>query len=137
MNSKKYLGLLTFICLLFIFSCSSDDAEECAVGFSGANCEVYCNQGIPGTWNVTDIRPIGCTLLSYQFELGSGDNIISMTLDEGDRLLTGNGLLQDDCSEMTYTVSNGATIVSGTIVFTDNTLEDRSGLGCLIYATKQ
>lgn len=138
-SSMKYIHLLSGLTLLIFIallqSCGGD--EVCPDGFSGSDCETHCSEDIFGTWNVTNIQPAFCDLLSYEIGVGSSTSILSISLDDGTRTLTGNGLLDADCSEMTYTVSSGSTILSGAIQFTGNTMEDRSDLGCLITAEKQ
>ncbi len=131
---RKVVGSILTVCIILLLSCGD---EECLDGFSGSDCETFCSADIFGTWNVTDIQPAFCTLSNYEFGSGISNTIISVSLDDGTRTLTGEGLLDSDCSSMTYTVSAGGTIVSGSITFNGSSMEDRSDLGCLISAAKQ
>ena len=134
MNPTKILHVLALLCTIGILQSCGDD---CPDGTSGADCEPDCREGILGMWNVTDIQPAFCTLLSYEFGTRTTDSFIAISIDDGSRVLTGEGLLDSDCSEMTYTVSQGGTIVSGSITFDGNILTDRSDLGCLFTASRQ
>jgi hypothetical protein len=127
MKCIKLLSLFALYMGVILFQSCGDDAEK----------DVSCNDDILSVWTVTNIQPSFCTLLSYEISTGSSNNILSITLDDGTRKLTGSGLLGADCAEMTYTVSAGSTIESGSITFDGNTLVDMSTLGCLFSATKQ
>lgn len=149
---KLFFVLASFVSVVLFNSCGDDACKDvtclnggdciegicdCPEGFVGSDCGTSCGDVIFGTWNVTDIRPIGCTLLTYEFGTGISSNIISVTLDDGTRVLDGEGLLDADCTALTYTVSGNGDIVSGSITFNGSTLIDMSGLGCLITAVKQ
>lgn len=110
---------------------------DCPEGFAGSDCGTNCGDMIFGVWTVTDILPVGCTVLTYEFGTGTSASILSVILDDGTKKFTGNGLLDPDCEEMTYTVSGGGVIVSGAITFDGAELIDKSDFGCLIYADKQ
>lgn len=144
-------SLLAFTFL--IYSCGSDDACDgieclnngvcldgtcdCPVGFTGDDCGVVCKDNILGTWAVTNIAPAFCDLLSYEFGTSTAHEFITIAMDDGTTIYTGQGLLEDDCSEMTYTVSGSGNIYSGSIRFNGDTFEDASDLGCLFTAEKQ
>lgn len=123
-----------FLSIALFQSCGE---EECPKGIAGPNCEADCIESIIGVWNVTTIDPAFCTLSTYNFETRPSDSFISVTLIDETRLLTGEGLLDSDCLSMTYTVSEGGTIVNGSISFDGNRLTDMSDLGCLFTAIKQ
>lgn len=130
----KYLNLICsfvlIVSLVLLQSCGDDD---------GTN-EESCVNDVFGTWEVTSFIPstANCdALTTYQIGRGTDDNILTLSIVDGSRTLTGNGLINATCSEMTYTVSQGQTIVSGTIIFNGTMLEDRSDLGCLVSASKR
>ena len=125
------------IYIISIFLLQSCGEEDCTEGKSGPNCDEDCIETIIGTWNVTNIQPAFCTLSTYNFETRPSDSFISVSLDDGTRKLSGEGLLDADCSSMTYTVSEGSDIVNGSITFDGNMLTDMSDLGCLFTAIKQ
>jgi hypothetical protein len=127
MKGIKLLSVYALCMCIMLFQSCEDDAEK----------DISCNDDILGMWNVTNIQPSFCTLLSYEINTGSSNSILSIVLDDGTRKLSGNGLLDEDCSAMTYTVSEGSTIESGSITFDGNTLVDMSTIGCLFTATKQ
>ncbi len=129
----KYIKLLSvlvpLISVILIQSCGDDEGGD----------ESICVDDIFGAWEVTNFVPSSsnCTLTTYEFRTGTASNILAMSIVDESRTFTGNGLLDADCSEMTYTVSQGGTIVSGSIRFNGAMLEDRSDFGCLVSATKQ
>ena len=129
----KHINLLSVLALIIpamlFLSCGDDEGVD----------ESMCVDDIFGVWKVSNFVPSSsnCTLTSYEFGVGTASNILSMSIVDESRTFTGNGLLDADCSEMTYTVSQGGTIVSGSIKFNGAMLEDKSDFGCLVSATKQ
>jgi hypothetical protein len=103
------------VCVILLQSCGEDEA--CPNGYSGNDCETHCREDISETWNVTNIQHAFCELLSYEIGAGSSTSILSISLDDSKRKLTGSGLLDGDCSEMTCTVFGGGTILNGAIQF--------------------
>lgn len=109
-------------------------------GDADASDENSCIDDITGSWQVTGFVPssANCSgLRTYQMAIGSADNILSLSIVDDTRTLNGSGLVNTNCTEMTYTVSQGQTIVSGTILFNGTMFEDQSDLGCLVSASKQ
>jgi hypothetical protein len=155
MKYTKLLPLLALlICVIIFQSCGGDDPCEnvtclndgvcidgncdCLEGFIGSDCGTPCREAIFGNWNVTNLQPVGCsqTLITYVFGTGISNSIISVTLNDETNTWTGEGLLDSDCGEMTYTVSGNGDIISGAITFDGSILVDMTSLGCLITAAK-
>ncbi len=119
------ISLFTILC-----SCGSDEESE----------NKNCIDEIVGVWDVVSFSPstADCSsLVSYEIGTTADDNILTISLDEGGRRLEGTGVIDDDCSQLLYTVSEGQTIESGDIRFNGSTFEDRSDFGCLVNAEKR
>ena len=122
------LGLLS-MCFIVLSSCGS-----------GEDTEETCTTDIIEFWDVIDFAPSTSNcgqLISYQFMTTDQDNILSVTITNGDQTLSGSGLIDEDCSQLTYTVQEGQTIESGDIRFSGTTFEDVSGFGCIVNAEKR
>ena len=131
MNQLKLISItIMSILLTALPSCSSDDDIT----------EETCTTDIIGFWDVIDFAPSTSNcgqLISYQFMTTDQDNILSVTIINGDQTLSGSGLIDEDCSQLTYTVQAGQTIESGDIRFSGTTFEDVSGFGCIVNAEKR
>ena len=122
-----YLLILSFF---FIQACGDDDSTD----------ENSCIGDLLGIWQVTGFIPssANCSgLTTYEISTGSANNILSLSIFNDTRTLSGSGLVNTNCTEMTYTVSQGQSIVSGAISFNGRMFEDQSDLGCLVSASKQ
>jgi hypothetical protein len=126
-----------FLGVVLFYSCGEDACERVTCLNNGICVDGICNCNIVGTWNVTNIQPSNCTVLTYQFGTGMSSSIFSVTIDDGSRIFTGSGLLDTNCEGMTYSAQAGSTIVSGAIRFDGSTFADQSGFGCLISAAKK
>ena len=129
-NIQFLLSVLLIMTLIFLQSCGDEEEPN----------EESCVDQVLGTWEVTSFIPFSadCGGLSrYEIATGSADNILSFSIVDGSRTLSGSGLINTSCTQMTYTVSQGQTIVSGTILFNGTMFEDQSDLGCLVSARKQ
>lgn len=131
MKYINFLFVLVLISSLALFQSCSDDGIT-----QGDNCV----DNIYGDWEVDSFTPssANCSeLTTYRVSTGRSKNILSLSIVNGSRTFSGSGFIDDNCSEMSYTVSQDQTIISGDIRFNGSSLEDRSGLGCLVKATKQ
>ena len=127
--NKPYLIHLLIFLLAVLTSCGSDEMEE-----------ENCANDLIGLWEVTDFTPTtsNCDdISSYQIGTTEQSSIFSLTIINGDQTLIGSGLIDADCTQLTYTVSQGQTISSGDIRFSGDTFEDRSDFGCLVNAIKR
>jgi len=118
------------LCLIVLGSCGNDDEME----------EENCVDNIIGFWDVIDFAPSTSNcgeLSSYEIRTTEQSNILSISIINGDQTLSGTGLIDEDCSQLTYTVQQGQTISSGDIRFAGTTFEDRSDFGCLVNADKR
>ena len=83
------------IALIFLQACGNEDGAD----------ENSCIDDISGAWDVTSFIPSSANcfeLTTYQIGPGPYDNILSITMANGTRTLTGTGLINARCSEMTY-----------------------------------
>ena len=152
MNSiNKFPVFSILICIILFQSCGDGSCGDlkclnggecveglcyCPDGYVGEDCGIFCFDEIKGTWNVTD-QSTHCDYVSYTFGVGTSERIFSLDLNDGTRVLSGHGLMDDECKTMTYSVSTSGIIISGAITFNGSTLEDRLDGGCFVSASRQ
>lgn len=130
MKCLNFLSAVILILSLSLLpSCGDDEAKE----------EGSCVNDVFGVWKVDSFTPTSAncaTLTTYTVGPGSSKNILSLSIVDGSRTFSGSGFIDDNCTEMAYTLEEGQTIIGGDIRFNGSNFEDRSRLGCLVYATK-